>query len=94
MSKHPNKEIREALEYALANGWRVEKAEGKSAHRWGSIYCPYNDTSCRLGRDCITSIWSTPKNPQNHAKRLRRVVDGCTGESQNPEPPTDESDDA
>jgi len=23
-------------------------------------------------------VWSTPKNPSNHARALRRVVDNCT----------------
>ena len=42
------------------------------------IYCPYNDEECRCGEFCITSIWSTPKIPGNHARALRRVVDNCT----------------
>lgn len=25
----------------------------------------------------MASIWSTPRNPGNHARRLRRVVDNC-----------------
>lgn len=39
---------------------------------------PINDEECRCGIHCITSIWSTPKNPGNFAKQLRRVVDNCT----------------
>jgi len=42
------------------------------------MYCPYNDEECRCGEFCITSIWSTPKNPHHHARALRRVVDNCT----------------
>ena len=26
---------------------------------------------------CITSVWSTPKNPEGHARQLRREVDAC-----------------
>jgi len=26
----------------------------------------------------IVSVWSTPKNPNNHARQLKRVVDNCT----------------
>ncbi|WP_236692018.1 hypothetical protein [Amantichitinum ursilacus] len=26
----------------------------------------------------MTSIWSTPKNPDTHAQQLRRVVDHCS----------------
>jgi hypothetical protein len=35
--KHPNKEIRAALEYAKQKGWRVEQS---GSHAWGKIYCP------------------------------------------------------
>ncbi len=56
-------------------GWRVEVG---GSHAWGRIYCPYNDVVCRCGQFCITSIWSTPKNADNHARQLKRVVDNCT----------------
>ena len=72
---HPKKEVDEALDHAEANGWRI--VEGGS-HAWGKMYCPYNDSECRCGEFCIASIWSTPKNPGNHARALRRVVDNCT----------------
>jgi hypothetical protein len=72
---HPKKEVEEALKHAQANGWRVETG---GAHAWGKIYCPYNDDECRCGEFCITSVWSTPKNPGNHARALKRVVDNCT----------------
>ena len=72
---HPKKEIEEAIKHAEAEGWRV-KAGG--SHAWGKIYCPYNDHEGRCGEFCITSVWSTPKNPGNHARALRRVVDNCT----------------
>ena len=72
--KHPNKDIRAALEYAEQKGWRI--VEGGS-HAWGKFYCPYNDSQCRWVEFCVISIWSTPKNPTNHAKQIRRVVDNC-----------------
>ena len=72
--KHPNKDIREALEYAKQKGWQVKQG---GSHAWGKIYCPYNDSDCRCGEFCKISIWSTPKNPINHAKQIRRVVDNC-----------------
>ena len=31
ISKHPSKEIQEAIDYALDNGWRIIES-GKSAH--------------------------------------------------------------
>lgn len=74
-SLHSKKEVEEALRYAEAKGWRVEVRGG---HAWGRIYCPYNDEECRCGEFCIASVWSTPKNPGNHARALRRVVDNCT----------------
>ncbi|MES2721278.1 MAG: hypothetical protein V4624_10365 [Pseudomonadota bacterium] len=75
LGMHPKKEVDEALYYAKSQGWRVERG---GSHAWGKIYCPYNDFDCRCGEFCITSVWSTPKSPGNHAKALRRVVDNCT----------------
>ena len=72
---HSKSEIEAALRYAEQNGWRVDVG---GAHAWGKIYCPYNDTECRCGTFCISSIWSTPKNSGNHAKQIRRIVDNCT----------------
>ena len=72
---HPKKEVDHALKHAEANGWRVEVG---GAHAWGRIYCPYSDDECRCGEFCVASVWSTPKNPGNHAKQLKRVVDNCT----------------
>jgi hypothetical protein len=74
-AKHPNKEVEAAIQHAERNGWTVEVG---GAHAWGKMYCPYNDAECRCGMHCITSIWSTPKNPGNFSRQLRRVVDNCT----------------
>lgn len=74
-SSHPKKEVEDSIRHAESNGWRVQ--EGGS-HAWGKLYCPYKDNECRCGIFCITSIWSTPKSPANHAKDLKRVVDNCT----------------
>lgn len=76
--RHPNKEVRIALEYAESRGWRVESSGG-SSHAWGRIYCPYNNPACRCGEFCKQSIWSTPRNPGNYAKIIRRLVDNCSG---------------
>lgn len=72
---HAKKEIEGALHYVEVQGWKV-KCGG--SHAWGKIYCPYNNAQCRCGEFCITCVWSTPKNPGNHARALRRVVDNCT----------------
>ncbi|MPY79416.1 MAG: hypothetical protein GEV04_13195 [Actinophytocola sp.] len=70
MRRHPNKDIRAAVDYMLAAGWRVEMAGG---HAWGRAYCPGERDGCRPP----TSIWSTPRAPAAHARRLRRLVDTC-----------------
>lgn len=74
-TQHPHKEIEAALRHAQTNGWRVEVG---GSHAWGKMYCPYNDEECRCGVHCITSIWSTPRNPESFARQLRRVVDNCS----------------
>lgn len=72
---HPKKEIEAALSYAEEEGWRVKIG---GSHAWGTIHCPYNDNECRCGEFCIASVWSTPGNPESHARALRRVVDRCS----------------
>ncbi|HJV02485.1 MAG TPA: hypothetical protein VJ752_18250 [Burkholderiaceae bacterium] len=74
-TSHPHKDVDAALRYAEEHGWSVNVG---GSHAWGRIYCPYNNNDCRCGEFCITSIWSTPRNPGNHAKAIRRVVDNCT----------------
>jgi hypothetical protein len=74
--RHANKDIEDALAHAESQGWRIEKSRG---HAWGRMYCPFNDADCRCGEFCVASIWSTPKNAQNHAKQICRIVDNCTG---------------
>ena len=74
-SSPPKKEVEDALKHAETQGWRVTVG---GSHAWGKIDCPYNDDECRCGEFCITSVWSTPKNPGNHARALQRVVDNCT----------------
>lgn len=73
--RHPKKEIEEAIRHAVSSGWRVEIG---GSHAWGRLYCPYDDADCRCGEFCIISIWSTPRNPGNYARMLRRVVKNCT----------------
>ena len=54
-------------ENATASGWRFDPASG---HAELHGYCPCG--TCR-----IVQVWSTPKNDDNHARRLRRAFDGC-----------------
>jgi hypothetical protein len=76
-SEHSKKEVEAALRHAEENNWRVEESKGKG-HAWGQMYCPYKDDECRCGTFCRASIWSTPKNPGDHAKHIRKVVDNCS----------------
>ena len=73
---HPDKEIEAALVEIEAMGWCVEKRSGRG-HAWGVIKCPQNDDDCRCGQFCMISVWSTPRNPGNHANQLKRRVEGC-----------------
>lgn len=73
--KHPEKPIELAIQYAENLGWRVEKA-GPRAHAWGRLYCPQ---ATRTG--CIISVWSTPRNADNHARQIRKSVDQCPHQS-------------
>lgn len=71
-SKHPRKAIEQAICMAEELGWRYQPT-GRSAHAWGRLYCPLNTTDgCRL------SIWSTPRNAENHAKQIVRCVLRCS----------------
>lgn len=73
--KHPNKEIETVLQHAEANGWRVKESDG---HPWGQTYCPnHMDPCCNGGMWCRMSVWSTPKNPENDAKKIKRRIDNC-----------------
>jgi len=66
---HPNKHIEAAVAYAELNGWRVTISGG---HAWAKLYCAFAD---REG--CIISVWSTPRNAENHARAIIRAVDRC-----------------
>ena len=73
--RHPNKHIEEAIRYAESVGWRVQVSGG---HAWGRLFCPQSSQ-----QGCIISVWSTPRNPENHARHIWREVDLCphTGET-------------
>ncbi|MCW3784194.1 hypothetical protein [Defluviimonas salinarum] len=76
--KHPDKEIEAVLVVLEKMGWSVQKAKGGSAHSWGFVLCPANARdACRSGVFCRMSVWSTPRNPQNHARELLRKAEGC-----------------
>lgn len=66
---HPDKHIESAVAHAERNGWTVKMSNG---HAWGRLLCSFHD---REG--CAVSVWSTPRNAQNHAKAIVRAVDRC-----------------
>jgi len=67
--KHPNKEIEAVVAYAEALGWQVVKRTG---HCWARLLCPQHDQD-----GCQISVFSTPKNPGNHARRLQKDIERC-----------------
>jgi hypothetical protein len=75
--RHPDKTIEAALRELEAMGWTVSEAKGRSAHAWGFALCPRNDRDCRGGVFCRMSVWSTPRDPAAHARRLRANAAGC-----------------
>lgn len=68
-SRHPKKAVEEVLQELEAAGWRIEASQG---HAWGKAKCPRYD---RTG--CVVSIWSTPRNPESHARHLRNILAKC-----------------
>ena len=68
------KEIEAALRFAESEKWRIDVG---GSHAWGKMFCPFNQETCRCGEFCITSIWSTPRDAENHARALKRVVEKC-----------------
>lgn len=70
-TKHPNKEIREAIKYADSKGWRI-KETGKSSHAFCRLLCPEKSIDGHT-----KSVWRTPKVPENHVKEIIKAVDRC-----------------
>jgi len=68
---HPNKEIRQAIDDVLSMGWTLQKSSDH-AHAWGRLFCPAGKRN-----GCIISIYSTPRNPQNHATQILKKVKAC-----------------
>jgi len=71
MKKHPNKQIRAAIEAAIEAGWQVDEA-GKSAHCFCRLRCGIPEH-----KDHMMSVWSTPTSPENHAKQILRKIKQC-----------------
>lgn len=70
-SKHPKKEVQEAIEYAVSENWRIIET-GNSSHAFCRLYGP------EKSRDgCKVSVWSTPRNEKGHARQIKRQIDRC-----------------
>lgn len=67
-SRHPKKEVEKALSRAEEKELKVEQNRNRG-HKWGDVAC--QDTS-----HAKKSVWSTPKNPGNHAKDIDKYTDG------------------
>ena len=66
-SRHPSKEVEEAVQHAEARGWTV-RMQG----HWGRMYCAKADRDgCQFG------VNGTPRNAGDHAKQIRRAVERC-----------------
>jgi hypothetical protein len=63
--RHPKKEIADALTRCRDAGLVVEEIH--RAHRWGRVVCPGCGEHYR--------VWSTPRVPEDEARRLRRFAD-------------------
>jgi len=61
--RHSKKDVEKALREAEETGCIVEQTS--AGHKWGRVITPD-------GR--AMSIWSTPRNPENHAKQIRRFI--------------------
>jgi hypothetical protein len=63
--RHADKDIRKALKLAQRTSWTFEEGKG---HRFATLRC---------GAGCEVAVWSTPRNPSTHAKRIREALERC-----------------
>jgi len=73
-SKHKSKEIEAVLQELESLGWTIIIGKG---HAWGILRCLGNNKDCRCGEFCQMSVWSTPKNPEQFAKKIRQKALTC-----------------
>lgn len=69
--RHQNRHIEDVLQYAEGLGWIVEKSNAR-AHAWGKLYCPHH-----VQGSCHPTVNGTPRNPEQFARYLRKVIDSC-----------------
>lgn len=61
--RHPHKEIERSLKKAEGAEFHVEVV--KRGHVWGKVVAP---------NEQVLAVWSTPRNPETMAKRVREFV--------------------
>jgi hypothetical protein len=61
--RHPHKEINKALVSAETKGFTVRVIQ--KGHVWGRVVAPGGEE---------LAVWSTPKDPETMAKRIREFV--------------------
>ena len=71
MARHPNKHIEAAIRYAEERGWTFQKA-GPRSHLYGTLWCPHRERDGHRH-----PVFSTPRSPQDHGRRIMRFVDAC-----------------
>ncbi|WP_126462697.1 hypothetical protein [Providencia rustigianii] len=64
--------MQQAIEYAELQGWFIVMGS-HSSHCYAKLRCGIEGH-----QDHMLSIWSTPRNPENHAKQIKRMVDKCS----------------
>ena len=65
--RHTNKEVEAAVADAEKRNWTF-----RPLGHWGRLFCPFAD------RDgCQVGVNGTPKDPEAHARQIRRAIDRC-----------------
>ncbi len=75
-ARHPKPAVEAALQDAEKHGWRVEPRPDHHGHAWGVIRCPEASPA-----GCQLFVNSTPRSPDNEAKRIRQWLDRCEHEA-------------
>lgn len=66
--RHTSKEVEQAIQDAEAKGWYCDHPRG----HWGRLFCAHADRDgCQIG------VSGTPRNPEAHARQIKRAVDRC-----------------
>lgn len=62
---HSKKQVRDALDEAVAAGFEVGDTSGHG-HNWGYVRCTADKQRMQ--------VWSTPRDADTHAKQIRRFL--------------------